>query len=108
MLDQKIEKIIEIVEINESGPIFTDAAKEEIKAAAVMAKETGIYKREAEKYPERFKTGKAGDLYIEMLSKIVDAPTRMHMLAVPRLMLPAISDALEREENENGKFGCDV
>ena len=108
MLDAKIIQIMEAVEVKEDGPVFTEESKLLIKEAAVLAKETAIYKRTEKDRPEEFKNGKAADLYIEMLGKIVNAPTSIHMAAVPRLMLPAISDALEREEDTNGKPGCDV
>lgn len=100
MLDAKVIQIIDAVEVKEDGLVFTEESKLLIKEAAVLARETAIYKRTEKDCPERFMCGKAADLYIEMLGKIVDAPTQIHMKAVPRLMLPAISDALEREAAE--------
>ena len=102
MIDEKVVEIIDSVQMEADGPVFTEENRRLIKEAAGLAKESAIYKRSAKEYPERFKEGKAADLYIEMLEKIVDAPTSIHRMAVPRLMLPAISNALEREGNENG------
>lgn len=104
MVDEKIVQIIDSVKMEADGPVFTEENRQLIQEAAGLARETAIYKRASTNYPERFKEGKAADLYIEMLEKIVGAPTGIHRMAVTRLMLPAISDALEREGNADGNM----
>jgi len=74
-----------------------DVAVEKIHTAAVLAKETNVYKRREGKLPERWEKASFNELYTEMLYKILNAPTQLHMMCTPRIMLPAIDEALRRE-----------
>lgn len=38
------------------------------------------------------------EIYIHMLKKIVEAPTRMHMICVPRVLIPLIDQKLRENE----------
>ena len=98
-IDDLTAEIMELVKIEGETPIFTKEAIEKISLAAGMARETNIYKRTL-KQPEDFSDMSAGELYIHMLKKILDAPTSIHMMAVPRILIPAMDDALRREEHE--------
>ena len=103
-LDEMIVNIMEGMEKHlngnyEDGVTFPDEIKELIHEAAGECRKTGLYKASKDA-SERLKTGKASDLYIEMLVKTANAPTFLHAAGTPRLMLPLISDAIKREEQD--------
>lgn len=111
-LDEMIVGIIEGVEkrLNGNygnGVTFPDKTKECIHKAADMCRQTGVYINTKNDASERLKTGKASDLYMEMLAKMANAPTFIHAACTPRLMLPLISDAIKREE-QDGSAGTDI
>jgi len=104
-LDEMIVSIIEGVEKHMDGNYvdevtFPDEIKELIHEAADKCRQTGLYINTKNDAPEKLKTGKASDLYMEMLVKMANAPTFLHAAGTPRLMLPLISDAIKREELE--------
>ena len=51
--------------------------------------------------PEWIEEAAPEEIYIHMLQKIVSAPTRIHMLCVPRILLPIIDRKLN---SESGRF----
>lgn len=102
-LDEMIVSIIEGMEKHLDGyyvdeVTFPDEIKELIHEAADKCRQTGLYLNTKKDVPEEFKSGKASDLYIEMLVKTANAPTFLHAAGTTRLMLPLISDAIKREE----------
>jgi len=104
-LNKMIVSIIEGVEKHLDGDYvdevtFPDEIKELIHEAADKCRQTELYINTKNDVPEEFKTGKASDLYMEMLVKMIKAPTFLHAAGTPRLMLPLISDAIKREEQE--------
>lgn len=88
------------------GVTFPDEIKELIHEAAGECRKTGLYKELSKDAPQELKTGKASDLYMEMLVKIAKAPTFLHAAGTSWLMLPLISDAIKREE-QDGATGTD-
>jgi hypothetical protein len=77
-----------------------DEIKELIHEAADKCRKTELYINAKNDVPDDFKTGKAFDLYMHMVVKIANAPTFLHAVGTLRLMLPLISDAIKREEQE--------
>ena len=51
--------------------------------------------------PEWIEEATPEEIYIHMLQKIISAPTRIHMLCVPRILLPLIDRKLN---SENDRF----
>ena len=49
--------------------------------------------------PEWLEEAAPEEIYIHMLKKIVSAPTRIHMLCVPRILLPIIDRKLNDEKD---------
>ena len=43
----------------------------------------------------------AKQVYIDMCFKIVNAPTQIHMMMAPKLILPVIDDLLQAELTES-------
>lgn len=104
-LNEMIVSIVEGVEKHldgnyVDGVTFPEDIKELIHKAADECRKTGLYKGISKDAPEEFKTGKASDLYMQMLVKMANAPTFLHAAGTPRLMLPLISDAIKREEQD--------
>lgn len=91
------EAVLTILDIKIDGAI-PEEAKQLIHEAAEEARKTAIYKNSLTKRPKRFDTATAEDLIVEMMLKIIQAPTQLHMRAVPRLMLPAIDEAIRRQQ----------
>lgn len=78
---------------------FPGRACEIIKEIVDYAKETKIYsenRKKAESFWENDAT--PTDIYYFMIRKIVDAPTQIHRDAAVLLHMPALAEALKREE----------
>lgn len=57
-----------------------------------------IVKRVTEGKEEWLEQATPEEIYIHMLKKIVEAPTRMHMICVPRVLIPLIDQKLRENE----------
>lgn len=97
-IDEMVEAILELKIMEGNEVNFTEEAKKMIHIAAEKARKTKVYEHNFERWPEEWKKAQPEDLFVEMLMKIVNAPTKIHMMAVPRLMLPAIDDAIRRQQ----------
>lgn len=97
-MDEIVDKILDLNIVEDDKVNFTEEAKILIHMAAEKARKTKIYERSFENQPEEWKKAKPEELYMEMLMKIINAPTKIHMIAVPRLILPAIDDAIRRQQ----------
>lgn len=42
----------------------------------------------------------AGEIYLDMCLKIVNAPTQIHRMVTPKMMLPLIDDKLQEKFKE--------
>lgn len=97
-MDEIVDKILDLNIVEGNKVNFTEEAKSLIHTAAEKARKTKIYEHNFENRPEKWKEAKPEDLFMEMLLKIINAPAKIHMIAVPRLMLPAIDDAIRRQQ----------
>lgn len=88
--------IMELLMQDETMEELTEKTKELIKEAAPLCRETKVYQRSYCKM--RGKRGSSKELYMEMLFKIVMAPTGFHTMATPRIFIPYIYEALLTEE----------
>lgn len=93
-------------EFSMDGMIFSDKAKDYIYELAdyarclkayrrIMEGELGIARKEYEEVGTS-----ASRIYIDMLHKIVNAPTVIHMELVPVMLIPLIDERLRGESNE--------
>lgn len=93
-------------EFSLDGLIFSDKAKEYIYELADYSRGLKSYKRTMEgklgivrkEYEEV--GASASRMYIDMLHKIVNAPTVIHMELVPVMLIPLIDERLRGESNE--------
>ena len=92
-------------EFSMDGMIFSDKAKNYIYELAeysrslelyrrMMEGETGIVRKEYEEVG-----ASASSMYIDMLHKILNAPTVIHMELVPVMLLPLIDERLRGGNN---------
>ena len=94
--------IIQMVDVIEEADkiVFTDEAIAAINKFAEEAMKTNIYKKTIGKDLGWLKQATPEKIYKYMCLKIIAAPTSIHRLAVPILIMPLLADALKREEKE--------
>lgn len=95
-IDDKVAVLLELPLPEENGAIqLTDAHKELIHEISEMCNSIPLVqdtKEQAEKYAEGVT---AEQVYVDMLHKIVEAPTRLHMRAAVRMLIPVIDRKLK-------------
>ena len=113
--DEFNDKVCELIEEVENcnpefsmdGIIFSDKAKDYIHELADYARSLEWYRRTKEgkfgidrkEYEEV--GASASRMYIDMLHKIVNAPTVIHMELVPVMLIPLIDERLRGESNDD-------
>lgn len=100
-MEEKIIKILEMVETKDDGTVeFSEESKELIHEVAEECRKLPVYQKSKEK-ENTYKDGMtAKQVYMDMCFKIVNAPTQIHMMMPPKLMLPVIDDLLQEEKGE--------
>lgn len=95
-IDDMIEELLDAVDIKDDNTIaFSDESKQLIHDISQICKDFDIVKQNAEKSEEYAKGLTAEQIYIDMLNKIVAAPTRLHMLMSARMLIPVINKKLQ-------------
>ncbi|MDD3488780.1 MAG: hypothetical protein PHR62_02710 [Paludibacter sp.] len=98
--DMVIE-LLEIAEVKEDSKVeFSDRAKEIIKELSEKYEQTQVYKQAKKEEPEWCKKATAADVYIQMCDRIVEAPSVIHMMIVPKILLPILWDKIQEEEGK--------
>lgn len=93
-----IIELLEITEIKEGQEVvFTDRSIEIITELGRKYAQTFLYKSERAKNPDWEGDSNAGLLYVYMCDRIVEAPSIIHMMIAPKLLLPIILEKLEKE-----------
>lgn len=96
------ELIVELLgsaEVTQGNKVqFTDRAKEIIEELAEKYRETPVYKQSQKETPEWIKTATAEEIYIQLCDRIVEAPTTLHMLIAPKILLPILHEKIQEEE----------
>lgn len=97
-MEEKIIKILELVQIKKDNTVeFSEEAKKLIHEVAEKCRKLPVYKDNIDKADIYKADITAGEIYLDMCLKIVNAPTQIHMMAVPKMMLPVIDDKLQEE-----------
>nr|DAX60732.1 MAG TPA: hypothetical protein [Caudoviricetes sp.] len=95
-IDDKVAILLELPLPDKNGAIqFTEAHTQLIHEISEMCKDIPLVqdtKEQAEKYAEGVT---AEQVYVDMLHKIVEAPTRLHMRAAVRMLIPVIDRKLK-------------
>lgn len=97
-LDDMIADLLDMDIVRDSNTvIFSDEAKQLIHEIAEKCNTIPIVnetKEQAKQYGEGIT---AEQVYVDMLYKIVESPTRIHMLMSPRMLIPIISKKLKEQ-----------
>lgn len=93
-MDELIEKLLEEPVADNNEIVFTSRAVELIHQISEMCKDVPIVKRTQEQAENYAKDLTAEQVYFDMLCKIVDAPTTLHMKCSARMLIPIIDRKL--------------
>lgn len=100
-IDEMIEQLLGMDIVGDSNTVsFSDEAKQLIHKIAEKCNTIPIVnetQEQAEQYGEGFT---AEQIYVDMLYKIVDAPTRIHMRMSARMLIPVIDKKLREGGDE--------
>lgn len=100
-IDEMVEKLLDMDIIGDDNSItFTDEAKQLIHEISEMCMDANLIvenKDRIDQYGEGFS---AEEVYVDMLHKIVDAPTSLHMVMSARLLIPVIDQKLRETGGE--------
>lgn len=99
-VDKKIETLLEMDIVGDDNKVtFSQEAKDIIHEIAEECKAIELVKSNEDK-AETYGVGlSAEEVYVDMLYKIVNAPTTFHRIATPRLMIPIIDQKLQEGGN---------
>lgn len=96
-----IIELLGIAEVVEGNTVkFTDRAKEIIMDLAEKYRETPVYKQSRKETPEWVKTATAAEIYIQLCDRIVEAPSVIHMMIAPKILLPILWQKIQDEEGK--------
>lgn len=96
-----IIELLRIAEVTQGNKVqFTDRAKEIIEELAERYRETPIYKQSQKETPEWVETATAEEIYIQLCDRIIKAPTTLHMLIAPKILLPILWDKIQAEQEK--------
>ena len=95
MLDKMIEDLLEEPVVDNNEIVFTSRAVELIQEISEKCKGIQIVEQTREQAEEYAKDLTAEQVYYDMLCKIVDAPTTLHMKCSARMLIPIIDQKLK-------------
>lgn len=94
-----IVELLEIAEVTKDNKVqFTDRAKEIIMELAGKYKETPIYKQSQKETPDWVAMATAAEIYIQLCDRIIGAPSTIHMMIAPKILLPILWKKIQGEE----------
>lgn len=102
MIDELMEKLLEEPVVNNDEIVFTSRAVELIHEISEKCKGIQIVEQTREQAEEYAKNLSAEEVYYDMLSKIVDAPTTLHMKCSVRMLVPIIDRKLKERGDCDG------
>ena len=95
MLDKMMEDLLEEPVVDNNEIVFTSRAVELIHEISEKCKGIQIVEQTREQAEEYAKDLTAEQVYYDMLCKIVDAPTTLHMKCSARMLIPIIDQKLK-------------
>ncbi|RHA05607.1 hypothetical protein DW951_03935 [Agathobacter rectalis] len=95
MIDELMEELLEEPVVNNDEIVFTSRAVELIHEISEECKGIQIVEQTREWAEEYAKNLSAEEVYYDMLRKIVDAPTTLHMKCSVRMLVPIIDRKLK-------------
>ena len=101
-MEEKIIKILELVQTKDDGTVeFSEESKKLIHEVAEKCHTLPTYLHHKDPVNPYTAGMTAKQVYIDMCFKIVNAPTQIHMMMAPKLILPVIDDLLQAELSES-------
>lgn len=98
-IDEMIERLLDMDIVGEDNSItFTDEAKQLIHEISERCMEATIIVKNKERLDQYGKGLSAEDVYVDMLHKIVGAPTSLHVWMSARMLIPVIDQKLREEK----------
>lgn len=98
-INEEIFKLLEMDIVGEDNSVsFSEEAKRLIHEITIRCSKAKITKENEERSCEYKKNLSAEDVYVDMLHKIVTAPTSLHMLASARMLIPIIDEKIRNGE----------
>lgn len=95
-IDDKIATLLELPLPEQDEEMqFTEAHKELIHEISELCNNIPLVQSTKEQAEDYAKDLTAEQVYIDMLHKIVEAPTRIHMRAAARMLIPVIDRKLK-------------
>ena len=95
MIDELMDKLLEEPVVDNKEIVFTSRAVELILEISEKCKGIQIVEQTREQAEEYAKDLSAEEVYYDMLRKIVDAPTTLHMKCSVRMLVPIIDRKLK-------------
>lgn len=95
MIDELMEKLLEEPVVDNNEIVFTSRAVELIHEISENCKGIQIVEQTREQAEEYANDLSAEEVYYDMLRKIVDAPTTLHMKCSVRMLVPIIDRKLK-------------
>ena len=93
-IDEMIERLLDMDIIGEDNSItFTDETKRLIHEISERCMEASLIVENKDRILS------AEEVYVDMLRKIVDAPTSLHICMSARLLIPIVDQKLREEEH---------
>lgn len=100
-IDEMIADLLEMVDVAPDNlVVFSSEAKKLINNIAEKCSSIPIVQETQEQAEEYAKGLSAEQVYTDMLYKIVEAPTRIHMRMSARMLIPIINQKLRDAEME--------
>lgn len=99
-IDEMIERLLDMDIVGEDNSItFTDETKQLIHEISEECMKASMIVKNKDRMDEYGKGLSAEEVYVDMLRKIVDAPTSLHMVMSARMLIPIIDHKLMEEES---------
>ena len=99
MIDELMEKLLEEPVADDNEIVFTSRAVELIHQISEKCKDIPIVKRTQEQAENYAKDLTAEQVYYDMLCKIIDVPTTLHMKCTIRMLVPIIDRKLKARKS---------
>ena len=98
-IDDKLALLLELPLPDKNGEIqLTDAHKQLISEISELCNNIPLVQDTKEQAEEYAKDLSAEQVYVDMLVKIVEAPTTLHMRCSARMLIPIIDRKLKERE----------
>lgn len=98
-IDEMIERLLDMDIVGEDNSItFTDEVKQLIHEISERCMGTTLIVENKDRMDQYGKGLTAEEVYVDMLHKIADAPTSLHMRLSARLLIPVVDQKLQEEK----------